>query len=203
MANPRASRSHVEVTINRFAPPRWLLASLFVVAVGFATCLTYASLTQDVFPVYVPVGDSPSSAAQRQTLALSLSAMDCVILAILPLAYLFRRIPRVAWGVGFGTLALIAVFHTGFFVKNLIVPPVFEAQPFYASPPRTEVLPDQFIVSTMRLQEIDSGGPRSKFMADLMLLNIRFAENVTVILEYADRSVSLNVELSRCAVPSC
>ncbi len=181
--------------INRFAPPRWLLTSLFVLALGFATFCTYQSLIQDVYPFYVPLGDSPSAAAQRQTLALSLSAMDCVILAILPLAYLFRRIPRVAWGVGFSTLALIAVFHTGFFIRNLIVSPVFEAQPLYPSPPRTEVLPNEYIVSAMRLQEIDSGGPRSKFMADLMLLNIRFAENVTVILEYADRSASLNVRL--------
>ena len=185
----------IERHINRFAPPRWLLTSLFVLAIGFATRITYGSLTQDVYPFYVPQGDSPSAAAQRLSLALSLSAMDCVILAILPLAYLFRRIPRVAWGVGFGTLALIAIFHTGFFIRSLIVPPIFEAQPHYASQPPTEVLPDQFIVSAMRLQEIDSGAPRSKFMADLMQLNIRFAENVIVILEYADRSASLNVRL--------
>ena len=181
--------------INRFAPPRWLLTSLFVVAIGFATFFTYQTLIQDVYPYYVPLGDSPSAAAQRQTLALSLAAMDCVVLAILPLAYLFRRIPRAAWGVGFSTLALIAVFHTGLFIRNLMVSPVFEAQPLYARAPLTEVLPNEFIVSAMRLQEIDSGASRSNFMADLMLLNIRFSENVTVILEYADRSASLSVRL--------
>ncbi|MBU6172882.1 MAG: hypothetical protein KGQ60_03715 [Planctomycetes bacterium] len=185
----------LERHINRFAPPRWLLTSLFVVAIGFATFFTYQTLIQDVYPFYVPLGDSPSAAAQRQTLALSLAAMDCVVLAILPLAYLFRRIPRAAWGVGFSTLALIAVFHTRLFIRNLMVSPVFEAQPVYARAPLTEVLPNEFIVSAMRLQEIDSGASRSNFMADLMLLNIRFSENVTVILEYADRSASLSVRL--------
>jgi RNA polymerase sigma factor (sigma-70 family) len=185
----------VERHINRLAPPRWLLISLFVVAIGFATRITYESLIQDVHPFYIPLGDSPGAAAQRQTLALSLSAMDCVILAILPLGYLFRRIPRVAWGVGFGTLALIAVFHTGFFIRNLMVSPAFKAQPLFASPPLTEVLPNEFMVSAMRLQEIDSGGPRSQYMADLMLVNIRLAEDATVILEYAGRSAILNVRL--------
>jgi hypothetical protein len=108
---------------------------------------------------------------------------------------LFRRIPRVAWGVGFGTLALIAVFHTGFFIRNLMVSPAFKAQPLFASPPLTEVLPNEFMVSAMRLQEIDSGGPRSQYMADLMLVNIRLAEDATVILEYAGRSAILNVRL--------
>ena len=185
----------LERHINRFAPPRWLLTSLFVVAIGFAIFFAYQSSIQDVYPYYVPLGDSPSAAAQRQTLALSLAVMDCVILAILPLAYLFRRIPRVAWGVSFSALAMIAIFHTGFFIKNLIASPVFEAQPLYARAPPTIVLPNEFIVSTMRLQEIDSGAPRSNFMGDFRLFNIRFAENVTVIVEYADQSASLNVRL--------
>jgi hypothetical protein len=173
----------------------WGLTFQFFVSIGFAILLTYKSLIQDVYPYYVPLGDSPSAAAQRQTLALSLAVMDCVILAILPLAYLFRRIPRVAWGVSFSALAMIAIFHTGFFIKNLIASPVFEAQPLYARAPPTEVLPNEFIVSAMRLQEIDSGAPRSNFMGDLRLFNVRSAENVTVIVEYADRSASLNVRL--------
>lgn len=185
----------IERYINRFSPPRWLLASVFVVAIGFATFLSYQSLIQDVYPYYVPLGDSPSAAAQRQTLALSLSALDCVVLAMLPLAYLFRRIPRVAWGVSFSVLALITIFHTCFFVKNLVVSPVFEAQPLYARAPLTNVLPNEFIVSPMRLQENDSGALRSNFMAATRLINIRFAEDTTVIVEYAERSASLNVRL--------
>lgn len=185
----------LERHINRFAPPRWLLTSLFVVAIGFATFFAHLSLMQDVYPYYVPLGDSPNTSAQRQTLALSLAVLDCLILAILPLAYLFRRIPRVAWGVSFSALAMIAIFHTGFFIKYLIVAPVFEAQPLYARALPTKALPKEFIVSSMRLQEIDSRAPRSNFMGNLRLFNIRFAENVTVIVEYADRSASLNVLL--------
>ena len=58
-------------------------------------------MIQDVLPLYVPHGVEAITAARFQMLGISLSAMDFVVLAILPLSYLYRRIPRVAWGVGF------------------------------------------------------------------------------------------------------
>ncbi len=78
----------------------------------------------------------------------------------------------VVWGVSFSALAMIAIFHTGFFMKNLIAAPVFEAQPLFARAPPTIALPNEFIVSAMRLQEIDSVTPCSNFMGDLRLFNI-------------------------------
>jgi len=185
---------YVVVNINESAPPRWLLAVLFVIPVGFATYLTYVSLIQDVYPVYVPFGDSAIVVAQRQSLALALSAMDCVVLAILPLSYLFRRIPCVPWGVGFGALAMIGVFHAGFFTKNLIASPSMSAQPSYARAPLAEVLPNEFVVSAMHFQNNASARLDSKYMAGVVLCNVRLASDAQIVLEYADHSASLSVQ---------
>ncbi len=111
-------------------------------------------------------------------------------------AFLFLPlVAGVVWGVSFSALAMIAIFHTGFFMKNLIAAPVLEAQPLFARSPPTIVLPNEFIVSAIRLQEIDSVTPCSNFMGDLRLFNMRLAENATIIVQYADRSASLNVRL--------
>lgn len=151
-------------------------------------------LGQDGHPVYVPFGDQPLAVAQRQTLALALSAMDCVVLAILPLSYLFRRIPRIAWGVSFGTLGLISVFHVGFFTKNLLPAPILLSQPMYARAPLMDVLPDHFVFSTSpRPTEIDSGAARSSYMGKVLFTSVRVASASTVILQYGEQSAILNI----------
>ena len=180
--------------INELAPPRWLLGVLFLVPTAMATYITFVALVQDVYPVYVPFGDQPLSVAQRQTLALALSAMDCVVLAILPLSYLFRRIPSIAWGVSFGTLGLISDFHVGFFTKNLLAAPILSSPPRYARAPLMAVLPDHFVFSTSpRPTEIYSGAAKSSYMGKVLLTSIRVASASTVILQYGEQSAILKI----------
>jgi len=150
-------------------------------------------MIQDVLPLYVPYGVEAITAARFQMLGISLSAMDFVVLAILPLAYLYRRIPRVAWGVGFGLLGLMSLFHLVFFTTNLIETPEFSVQPTFAQAPMLEVQPGHFVFSTTKLTEIKSGGLESDYMGKVSLTNVRLSSSATIILQCNDQSASLYI----------
>ena len=180
--------------LDRQAPPRWLHGLLFLVPTTMAMFLTFVALVQDVNPLYVPFGDDALVVAQRQSLALALSAMDCVVLASLPLSYLFRRIPHVAWGVGFGVLGLTALFHIGFFTKGLLATSALSSQPRYARAPLMDVLPHHFVFSTVpRPTTINSPNSKSSYMSTVLLATVRVASASTVLLEFDEQSAVLNI----------
>jgi len=150
-------------------------------------------MIQDVLPLYVPYGVEAITAARFQMLGISLSAMDFVVLAILPLSYLYRRIPRVAWGVGFGLLGLMSLFHLVLFTTNLIETPEFSVQPTFAQTPMLEVQPGHFVFSTTKLTKIKSGGLESDYMGKVSLTNVRLSSSATIILQCNDQSASLYI----------
>ena len=184
---------HYHQWITNLAPPRWLLTAMFLIPLTIAAFFTYATLIRDVYPVYVPFGADLSIVARRELLGISLAAMDFVVLAILPLSYLYRRIHNIAWGIGFGVLGLLSLFHLGFFTKNLVVAPSLSVPPVYGRAPLMEVLPDHFVFSIPQLQEINSGAERSEYMAKVLLAHLRFASAATIQLEYGDSSASLDI----------
>lgn len=180
--------------MNNLAPPRWLLGTLMIMPLAFATLITFTMLVQDVHPVYVPFGDDALAVARRRVFAMTLLAMDFVVLTILPLAYLYRRIPRIAWGVGFGVVGLISAVHLGLFARNLIAAPAMASTPIYAPPPRMELLPGHFILENPpNLLENRSASPGTNYMGKSLGLGLRLPSTTTIRLEYPDHTVRLNV----------
>ena len=179
--------------ITSLVPPRWLLGVVFLVPTALAANNTYLAMIQDVRPLYVPFGVDAITATRLQILGTSLMAMDFVVLAILPLSYLYRRIPRIPWGVGFGVLGLMSLFHIGFFTKNFIATPRISVQPTFARAPISEVRPGHFVFSTPKRNEIKSGALESSYMGKQTLTHIRFISSATILLEYGELSASLNI----------
>lgn len=180
--------------INELAPPRWLLGTMMAIPLTIALMITLAALTQDVLPVYVPFGDNAVAVARRTMFRMTLLAMDVVVLAILPLAYLYRRIPKIAWGVAFGLVGLIGTLHLGLFAKTIIAAPVLAAAPRYAPPPRMALSAGHFIVENPpNLLANDSLHSDVKYLGNGSHLSLRFASAATIALEYDGRQVRLSI----------
>lgn len=189
----RLTKPIAEHGLSSLAPPRWLLCILFVAPISLATYITFHALTQDLYPIYVPFGADVFNVARRQSFGVTLAAMDFVVLAILPLSYLYRRIPRVAWGVGFGMLGLMSIFHLGFFAKNLIAAPKLLVPPMFARPPEMEVLPDHFVFSNLKPSTLDYGGLKSSYMSKALYTNVRTVSAAMIVLRYGDQSAILEI----------
>lgn len=180
--------------INDLAPPRWLLGMLMIVPIAIAMLITFRALIQDLYPVYVPFGEDALVVARRGVFMMTLFSLDCMVLAILPLAYLHRRIPRIAWGLSFSLIGLMSTFHLGLFARNMIAAPVLAITPIYARPPRMELLPGHFIVQNVpNLLKNDSLKLSATYQGQVSLLSVRLASDATVAIEYPDHTAHLSV----------
>jgi hypothetical protein len=133
------------------------------------------------------------SAYWRQTLSTTLLAMNCVVFALLPLSYLYHRIPRVAWGVGVGALGLTCVTHLGIFTSSLFAFPELNGLPIYAREPLTEVVPNKFLISISKQSTISSGYVKSNYMGKSLCAGLRFTGSTKVVLSYGSESAILEV----------
>jgi hypothetical protein len=175
------------------APPRWLLGLLFMLPLSLALFITYLALLHDVRPVYVHHGSSVVSAYWRQTLTTTLLAMDCVVFALLPLSYLYCRIPRVAWGVGVSVLAVTCLTHIGILTTTLVAFPRLNVLPNYARGPLTEVVPNKFLISISKQTPNASGNVKSSYMGKTLIAGLRFTGSTKIVLSYGYQSATLEV----------
>lgn len=189
---PPMDHAHKQKLV-KLAPPRWLLILFFLLSIALATFITYLSLLQDVLPLYVPFGSDAISAARSQMLGIHLSALDFLIVAILPLFYLQSRIPRVAWGVGVALLGLLSTFHIGFFAKSVLGTPTLSIQPIFAKAPGMDVLPGRFVLTFPKMIQSDSGILKSDYQGKMVLANVRLDSAASIVLQYGDRSVALDI----------
>lgn len=179
--------------ISDLAPPRWLLSVLMVVPLAIAFLITFVTLTYDVLPVYVPLGDNAIAVARRTMFTMTLSAMDFVVVAILPLAYLYRRIPKIAWGVAFGLVGLIGTLHLGLFVKTIVAAPVLAAPPMYEQPPRMELSEGHFVVENPPNLLANDTDPNAKYLGGSSILSVRIATAATIAVEYEGHKAQLSI----------
>ena len=180
--------------IDDLAPPRWLLTVLMVIPLAVSLLITLATLIQDVYPVYVPFGDTSDAVARRRIFMMTLAAMDFVVMGISPLAYLYRRIPRIAWGVAFSTIGLIGTLHLGLFTKTIIAAPVLEAPARFEPPPRMELLDGHFILENApNLLANDSLNSNVKYLGLRSLLSVRSRSAPTITVEYGEHQARLEV----------
>jgi RNA polymerase sigma factor (sigma-70 family) len=180
--------------VDDLAPPRWLLVALMAVPLAFVFLITFVTLTHDVLPVYVPFGENPITVARRTMFILTLSAMDFIVLVSLPLAYLYRRIPKTVWGVAFGVVGLIGVLNLGLFTKTIIAAPVLKAPPRYEQPPRMTLSQGHFVLeSPPNLLENASMVSRSEYLGNNLVLSVRFAHEATVSVAYDGHVARLSI----------
>ena len=180
--------------IDELAPPRWLLTVLMVIPLAVSLMITFATLVQDVLPVYVPFGDTSDAVARRRIFMMTLTAMDFVVMGILPLAYLYRRIPRIAWGVAFSTIGLIGALHLGLFTKTIIASPVLKAPARFEPPSQMKLLDGHFILENApNLLENDSLNSDVKFPGLQAMLSVRSRSAPTITMEYGEHQARLEV----------
>lgn len=180
--------------IDELAPPRWVLGAMTAIPFAIALLMTFVTLTHDVLPVYVPVGDTAVAVARRLMFLMTLLSMDFVVLMTLPLAYLRRRIPRIVWGTAIGLVGLIGTLHLGLFAKTIIAAPVVSATPRYATLPRLEPSAGHFVVEdppdllASDRRETEVGYPGGQ-----LSLFVRFAPGATIGVEYDGHKAQLTI----------
>ncbi|MBS0202979.1 MAG: sigma-70 family RNA polymerase sigma factor [Planctomycetes bacterium] len=185
--------SAVRAQIEALAAPPWVLMILFAVPSTFVVLFTFLALIQDDFPVYVPWGETATSVASRRMLSLQFAAMDSLVMGILPLSYLYRRIPRIAWGVAFGTVGLIGTLNLGLFAKVIIAGPVIAAPPRYEGAPWMTLTPGHFIVQNPpNLLAHDSLKPSLQYLGGQAGRTVRVIPTATIQVDFEGHIVQMN-----------
>lgn len=178
--------------ISELAPPRWVLTLLLGIPLLLALSITYLALMLDVLPVFVPLGDDTLSVVRRSMFRINLFALDLSVLGILPLAYLHRRIPRVAWGVAAGSVGLIGLLHFGLFTTTILATPDIKGQVYYGQTPRLVFASDQFTLwNPPNLLQNDSLKPDNPFLGSNLVLEVTVAVNSIVMIELGSHQVQL------------
>ena len=183
--------------INEFAPPRLLLGTLMVIPLAIAFLYTFVTLMQDLLPVYVPFGDNAIAVTQRRMFAMTLAAMDCLVFVILPLGYLYRRIPRIAWGVAFGIVGIIGTLNLGLFAKTILAAPVITVPPRYAPLPGIPLTKGHFLLQNPpNLLANDSLKSDFKYMGQAVTRSVVVGTDVTISVKYGEHKVFLSIPKS-------
>lgn len=184
----------ISIRIDSLSPPRWLLGSVIALSFAVSFLITFVTLMHDVLPVYVQQGDNAEAVARRAMFRMTLTAMDFVVMSILPIAYLYRRIPRIAWGLACGIAGLLGLLHLGLFVRTIVVEPVLTVAPRYAPPPRMALPDGHFIVENPpNLLENDSLNSDITYMGKHLSLSVRLATGATITLANADHETRVTI----------